>query len=564
MKEIIKTLRRDIIAIMKKEDIPGLAISLIDKDGILWTEGFGFIDRSESRKVDPNTIFSIGSTTKSITAVAFLRAVQKGIIGLDDKLVTYYPEFTINSRYGDEEINKISFRHLLSHQAGLGGGAPMRGLGFDESKGNFTFGYRIQSISNTWMVWPVGKLWHYSNPGMDLVAYVLQRISGKSYPEYVKEEVSKPLNMKSMVYGKKNGLKNPNYAVGYGGPFEALFSDIYIIGCAGVYISVRDLSKFILFQLNDGKLNEKRILRRELLDEMRKNQIVNPSMVKHGLGLFINTDRLKGISLYEHTGGGYGYSSAMSFNLEHRLGVIVLTNQGYQDSQKIADNALKLLFKTKGVKIYENGISPVSEPIKVIRKMRKRKKGKFGPNKSEWEKYIGLYRAYSWGDPVYIGIGLEFGYLIHIWAWAGARIVLDLKEYSPGVFFLPSNDVVTFKNNKMIFGPYLTTRVENIVKEIKQIAEKDPNNRNFQIWILNHLVFILQRLNRKDEALEIQKINYSLNPDDLSILISMSEIYFKNENFKKAKEFCEKILMKEPENKEALKMLSKIEKFAAR
>ncbi len=112
MEEIIKTLRRDIMAIMEEEDIPGLAISLINKDGILWTEGFGFTDRSESRKVNPDTIFSIGSTSKSITAVAFLRAVQKGIISLDDRLITYYPEFTINNRYSNDDINKISFRHL--------------------------------------------------------------------------------------------------------------------------------------------------------------------------------------------------------------------------------------------------------------------------------------------------------------------------------------------------------------------------------------------------------------------------------------------------------------------
>jgi len=559
MEEIIKTLRRDIMAIMEEEDIPGLAISLINKDGILWTEGFGFTDRSESRKVDPDTIFSIGSTSKSITAVAFLRAVQKGIISLDDRLITYYPEFTINNRYSNDDINKISFRHLLSHQAGLGSAAPMRGLGFDGTKVDFTFEDRIKSISETWLVWPVGKLWYYSNPGIDLVAYVLQRISGKSYPEYVKEEVSKPLNMKSMVYGKKNGLKNPNNAIGYTGSFEAIFSDIYILGSGGVYISVRDLSNFVLFQLNNGKFNENRILKMEFLDEMRTIQNIWPKTVKYGLGLFINTDRFKGISLYEHSGGGYGTSSSMSFNLEYGLGVIVLTNQGYFVPQGIADKALKLLFKTKGVIGHETGAQSGFKPMKIVDNMQKRKRDKFGPNKAEWKKYIGLYRSYNWGVPIYLGIGLEFGYLIHIYAWSGARIVMDLQEYSHGVFFLPGNEAVIFKDNKMIFTAFVSTRVENIVSEIKQLAETDPNNRNLQVWILNHIVFILLRLDREDEALEIQKINYSLNPDDLSILISMSGLHFENENFKKAKEFCEKILKKESKNTEALKILSQIE-----
>ncbi|MHA2038723.1 MAG: serine hydrolase [Promethearchaeota archaeon] len=560
MEEIKKLLRKNIVASMKKEDIPGLAISLIDKNGIIWTEGFGFIDRSKSRIVDPDTIFSIGSTTKSITAVAFLRAVQKGIIKLDDKLITYYPEVIINSRYDDDQISKISFRHLLSHKAGLSGAAPMRGLGYDNTEVDFTFEDRIKSISDTWLAWPVDKVWYYSNPGFDLVAYVLQRISGKNYPEYVKEEVSKPLKMKSMVYGKKKGRENPSYAVGYTGSFEALFSDIYILGCAGIYISVRDLSNFVLFQLNNGTFDGKRILRRELLDEMRKIQSIRTDTVKYGLGLFINTGRFGGIRIYEHDGGGHGYRSSMSFNLEHGVGAIVLTNQGYCNPQKIADKALKLLFETKGVIISDKETPLVSRPLQMISKMHKWKNGKFGPNKPEWEKYIGLYRAYSYGNPFYIGIGLEFGYLIHIYAWSGARIVMDLQEYSPGVLFLPGNEAVIFKDNKMIFTAFITTRVENIVNEIKQLAEKDPNDRNLQIWVLNHIVFILQRLNRKDEALEIQKINYSLNPDDIPILISLSELYYKNENFKEVKEFCEKILKKESKNTKALDLLSKIEK----
>jgi CubicO group peptidase (beta-lactamase class C family) len=560
VEEIKKKLRKHIIASMKKEDIPGLAISLIDKNGIIWTEGFGFTDRSKSRKVDPDTIFSIGSTTKSITAVAFLRAVQKDIISLDDKLITYYPEFTINSRFNDDQVGKISFRHLLSHKSGLSGAAPMRGLGYDNMEVDFTFEDRIKSISDTWLTWPVDKVWYYSNPGLDLVAYVLQRISGKNYPEYVKEEVSKPLKMKSMVYGKKKGLENPSYATGYTGSFEALFSDIYILGCAGIYISVRDLSNFVLFQLNNGKFDGKRILRKELLDEMRKIQSIRTNRVKYGLGLFINTGRFDGIKIYEHDGGGHGYRSSMSFNLEHSVGVIVLTNQGYCGSQKIADKSLKLLFKKKGVIISDKGTPLVSRPLQMVSKMNKWKNGKFGPNKPKWKNYVGLYRGHSYGIPIYLGIGLEFGYLIHIYAWSGARIVMDLQEYSPGVFFLPGNEAVIFKDNKMIFAPHISTRVENIVSEIKHLAEKDPMNRNLQIWILNHIIFILQRLNRKDEALEIQKINYSLNPDDISILISMSELYYENENFKEAKKFCEKILKRESKNTKALDMLSKIEK----
>ena len=166
-----------------------------------------------------------------------------------------------------------------------------------------------------------------------------------------------------------------------------------------------------------------------------------------------------------------------------------------------------------------------------------------------------------WGNPLYYGINVENGFLVLIIIFKGNLMTSRLKEYTPDLFFNTLNEAVIFQKKKMIFMGMLFSKAENIVSEIKQLAEKDPKNRNLQIWILNHIASILQRLNRKNEALEIQKINYSLNPDDLLILIAMSEIYFKNGNFKKAKEFCEKILKKEMKNSEALKMLSQIEKL---
>jgi len=565
MKEIIKTLRRDIIATMEKEDVPGLAISLIDKNGIIWTEGFGFIDRSKSRKVDPDTIFSIGSTSKSITAVAFLRAVQKGIISLDDTLVTYYPEFTINSRYGDGEVDKITFRHLLSHYSGFPHRSPITGL-FDGNES--TFEDSIKSISDAWLVSQVGKQFYYSNSGFNLIAYSLQKISSKSYPEYIKNEIAKPLKMESMVYGKKKAQMKPNCAVGYLGPHEALFTDINTYGSSGVYVSVRDLSNFVMFQLNHGEFNDIQILEKELLEEMRiiiyqGDHIMWP--VNYGLGMTINTERIKGFNICGHGGGGHGYGCTLWFIVEHGIGVILMANQGYHDNRNTAETALRLLLKKRDIFMPEVEIESIDQSKqRQDNTERIRKKRRKGPNKEEWGKFFGLYKGNMWGNPLYYGINVENGFLVLIIIFKGNLITSRLKEYTPDLFFNPLNEAVIFQEKKMIFMGMLFNKTENIVSEIKQLAEKDPKNRNLQIWILNHIAFILERLDRKDEALGIQKINYSLNPDDLSILISMSKICFENENPKKAKEFCKKILMKEPKNKKALKMLSKIEKFAAR
>lgn len=564
MKEIIKTLRRDIIACMEKENIPGIAISLIDKDGILWTEGFGYTERSKSRKVDPDTIFCIGSTTKPITAVAFLKAVQKGIVNLDDKLATYYPEFTINSSYGDDEVDKITFRHLLSHFAGL----PHMGL---ESREFYdkepSFEDYIKAISDTWLVSETGKKYYYSNSGFSLIAYSLQKISNKSYPEYVRDEIVKPLKMESMVYGKKKAQMNPNCAVGYVGPHEALFTDIITYGSTGVYVSVRDLSNFVMFQLNHGVFNDIQILDKELLEEMRKIIFRGNFMwpINYGLGMVINTERIKGFNICGHGGGGHGYSCTMWFIVEHGIGVILLSNQGYHDNGSIAETALKLLLKKRDILIPEMESKSLDQlEKKQVKTERIRKKRRPGPNKEEWRKNTGLYRGRWYGNPGYYGITIENGYLVFISIFNRNLNTSKLKEYAPDIFFNPVNEVVLFEKNTMKFMGTLLQKTENIVSELKKLAETDSNNRDLEMGSLKVLSLILKPMNRTEESLEIQELIYKLYPDDFQILEFLSLSYFEKKDFKRAKEFCEKILKKESRNTKALRMMSQIEKLAAK
>ncbi|MHA2197024.1 MAG: serine hydrolase domain-containing protein, partial [Promethearchaeota archaeon] len=474
MDKVIKRLCNDIKTAMEKGNIPGLAVSLIDKDGILWIEGFGFTDQSKSRKVDPDTIFCIGSTTKPITAVAFLRAVQKGFVNLDDFLISYYPEFTINSTYGANEVNKITFRHLLSHYAGL----PHNPLLREYYVNKPSFEDSISSISETWLVSQVGKNFYYSNSGFDLIAYSLQRICNINYPEYVRDEIIKPLEMNSMVYGKKMAQKNPNCTIGYLGPHEALFTDIVNYGCTGAYVSVKDLSNFVLFQLNNGLFNGKQVLKKELLEEMRRiiyrgTHFLWP--INYGLGMVTNIERIKGFNLCGHGGGGHGYSCNMWFIVDHgigiivlanQIGIIVLANQGFHDNREIAEKALRLLLKKRNVSIPEEKNESINKiknsKFKTDRVNERRSPG---PDNKEWRKHIGLYRGRVHGNPLYFGINIKNGYLVM------KRLVTGkLKEYTPNIFFNPLNEAVIFKKNTMIFMGSLFKKVDNIASKLKKLA----------------------------------------------------------------------------------------------
>ncbi|NHJ49049.1 MAG: beta-lactamase family protein, partial [Asgard group archaeon] len=81
--DLIIEIRNDIITGMKDHSIPGFSIAIVDKDGIIWSEGFGFTDESKTTKVTPDTLFMIGSLSKAYNVMGFLRAMQNGKIHLD-------------------------------------------------------------------------------------------------------------------------------------------------------------------------------------------------------------------------------------------------------------------------------------------------------------------------------------------------------------------------------------------------------------------------------------------------------------------------------------------------
>ncbi|MFX0108611.1 MAG: serine hydrolase domain-containing protein, partial [Candidatus Hodarchaeota archaeon] len=196
---VIKRIRRKLQGYVDNGPTPGAAMSVITSEGPIWSEGFGYRNLAKTGKVDTKTIFQIGSTTKIFTGLSFLLAVQDGLVTLDDRLVDHWPEFSVKSRHGKEEHKKITFRHLLSHRAGLPRDPRVGGIfGCDVP---YTFEEMVESIADCWMVAPVNDRYYYSNIGMDVVVYALQRITGMKYPHWVKEKLGRPLEMSTLCLG---------------------------------------------------------------------------------------------------------------------------------------------------------------------------------------------------------------------------------------------------------------------------------------------------------------------------------------------------------------------------
>ncbi len=323
---------------MPKRDIPGLAMALVEGGSTLWAEGFGVTDRIGTHPVTPDTPFSIQSAGKTYTATGLLLAASRGLVGLDQPLRDVLPEFRVRSRWGDGELDKITFRHLLAHRSGLGHEAPV-GNNYDHRP--CTFEEHVASIADTWLKFPVGERYSYSNLGMDLVAHSLARLSGKGFPEFMRDALFEPLGMTSVRYEPYG-----DYARGHRGPWETENHRVPMLGAGGFVISVRDVARFVSFHLGGCRIDGQALIRDDLLREMATVQWPVPGQTRgFGLGLLIGRDPNMGLTTHYHPGGGYGYQTIQIWAPAENVGAAVLLNQSAGDGfhLELARSALERL-----------------------------------------------------------------------------------------------------------------------------------------------------------------------------------------------------------------------------
>jgi CubicO group peptidase (beta-lactamase class C family) len=351
---VIARFKERLPGLMTQYKIPGMAMALVDGDKVVWAEGLGYTDRSHKVKVTDETLFSLQSISKTYTALGTLMSIDRGRLKLDDKLRKHLPKFRINTRFGRHEVEKITIRNLLTHRAGLCHEAPL-GNNYDNCQ--CTFADHIRSISDSWLVAPVEQRFSYSNLGIDLAGYVLQLRSGASFEQLMKRDVLGPLAMTASTFSQKEAFAHPSVAAGHIGDDEIPKMFIPMIPSGGMYSSVKDMARFISFQLEGGRVNGRRLISDALLREMTTPQYpVSGQVGGYGLGVY-NVASFGATKLL-HSGGGYGYSADQRWIPEYKIGAVVLTNQSRDSlAASLANRALELMIEAKLSKV------PQTKPI---------------------------------------------------------------------------------------------------------------------------------------------------------------------------------------------------------
>jgi CubicO group peptidase (beta-lactamase class C family) len=306
--------------IMEENEVPGLSIAVMNRESIIKADAFGVRDKTSGESVNEETIFSLQSISKTVTATAVMFAVQEGLVELDTPITEYLPNFKVNSRFETSPEQKITLRHLLSHRAGFTHEAP---IGNNYQNEFDSFKQHAESISDTWLKFPVGQQYSYSNLGIDLAGYILQVKSGIPFAEYVKTRLFDPLEMKSSSFNWKEIRNNENRAIGHSNFFNNIPLEYALIPSGGCYTNVLDMSKFIQFHLNHGKHRGRVLLQEEYLNEMYR---VPFSGKTTGYGLGVDIFKRDGELCFNHGGGGFGFLTIVNWYPHLDIGVVILTN----------------------------------------------------------------------------------------------------------------------------------------------------------------------------------------------------------------------------------------------
>ncbi len=173
---------------MHLEQIPGLAIAIVDHGKVVLARGYGYANVEQSAPVTVDTVFQSGSVGKQFTAAAVMLLVEDGRLSLDDPVTQYLPE-------APPEWKAIRIRHLLTHTAGIPD-YRTEALPADMRR-SYTERELVQMVCASKPEFPPGERYSYSNPGYLLLGAIIGRVGGRHYSDLLGERVFRPLGMKS-------------------------------------------------------------------------------------------------------------------------------------------------------------------------------------------------------------------------------------------------------------------------------------------------------------------------------------------------------------------------------
>lgn len=334
---------------MKKNDVTGLSIALVDDQRVVWAEGFGFADEANKVAATPDTIYRVGSISKLFTATAAMQLAEQGKLDIDKPLTTYLPEFSIKSRFPD--AGPITPRTIMTHHSGI----PSDLLKGAWTKNPEPFENNINLLREEYAAYPPNFVFSYSNAGVTILGHALEKVSGRDFVSLMATSVLQPLGMSHSRFSPAPD-HSPLGAKAYRKGEEAEETPLRDVPAGGLNSTVMDLSRFMRMVIADGRVGERQIIKPGTLAEMLRPQNAHvPLDLDFRIGLGWMLSSMGGVNIKNagpvahHGGATLHHRSQLIVLPEQKLGVVVLANSGTAGgvASKVATETLKLALEAK-------------------------------------------------------------------------------------------------------------------------------------------------------------------------------------------------------------------------
>ncbi|MEP6620659.1 MAG: serine hydrolase [bacterium] len=312
----------------------GLGIAIVKDDSLVFAKGYGPLELGKPARVNEHTRFAIGSTTKAMTSAALAMLADEGKIHWDDRVIDYIPELRLYDAYATREL---TIRDLLTHRSGL----PGTDLFWAVDENSPPFAEVIRRLRYIKPSSSFRSTWNYQNVMYSMNGTIIERVSGMPWDAFIRTRIFAPLGMNesealvTQITGKAN-VAVPHAEIRDTVRVVSIKTTDLVASAGSVWSSVSDMSKWMRFILDSGRVGTKRLITpanfRELVaPQMRAPmaeypalELAAPNFFSYALGWFVQDYR--GKTVWMHTGSINGMSAIIGLLPSERMGVYVLGN----------------------------------------------------------------------------------------------------------------------------------------------------------------------------------------------------------------------------------------------
>jgi len=344
----LEELQKSIQSELDKNHVPGAGVALISRGDLLWCGGIGQADLASKKPITCDTEFRVGSISKSFVALALLKLQEQGKINLDAHLRDVAPEVPAQNAW--DSAHPVRIVNLLEHTAGFDDMEPAEVYNardpYDFPLLEVFKRFPEPQISR----WPPDTRMSYSNPGYGVAGYLIEKISGQPYDQYIRDTFFQPLGMTNADY-RFTAANKFLLASGYDGQSSTPvgYPYIYLRPAGDLKASPGELAKLVQFLLRRGMVDQTRLLTSESIVRMESPRTT--AAAQHGLrlgyALANYTEVVGGVLTHGHDGGIDGFISSYRYMPEQNWGYVVLLNSAGSGEALENINRLAIEFLSK-------------------------------------------------------------------------------------------------------------------------------------------------------------------------------------------------------------------------